>query len=372
MRIIAIFSLILFATTGLNAVQPDSLPQLDPGHPLAKGQQYLARKHYLDAADFYRSMAKRYQGTAIGVEARYYEAECYRLAGKYSQAIAAYRRLQQAYPFSSQTEPAQFQIAWCYAQQKSALNAARTVAAVDLLLRSFPETTYRDQALALKEEAGRGLTAAEKLPAAGPEATFTRAKEHFERRKYLDAMEGFKDVIYNYPGTRLAAEATFFLGECYFRTKDYQAAIDEYNRLLDDYPTSAYVDRAQFMIASAYFKQSPHYALDQKETTERARTAIEKFLEAYPQSPLISEARSLKIKIEEKLAHKEYDAARLYLKMKNIKSAKIYFNYVLTNYPETTWAAKSREALEILDRGRSPKASPEEGSDRNAPAANEK
>lgn len=372
MHAATIIGLILVTATTALAAPPDSLLPVESGHPLARGQQYLAKKHYLDAADFYRSVAKRYQGTAVGVEAMFREAECYRLAGHYSRAVAAYRRLQQAYPFSPETERAQFQIAWCYAQQRSALNASRTAAAVDLLLLSFPETAYRDQALALKEEAGRWQSPQANLPAASAEALFARAKEHFDRRKYIDAMEGFKDVVYNHPGTRLAAEATFFLGECYYRTKDYQAAVDEYTRLLDDYPSSNFVDRAQYMIASAYFKQSPHYALDQKETTERARTAIEKFLDAYPQSPLVPEARELKKKIEEKLAHKEYDAGRLYLKMKNIKSARIYFNYVLTNYPETIWAAKSREALDLLERNQPSAASPQGSAEPHEPPANEK
>jgi outer membrane assembly lipoprotein YfiO len=225
-----------------------------------------------------------------------------------------------------------------------------TVSAVDLLLSGFPEGRYRDQALALREEAlGRQrVLAAGK--AASPEAVFARAREHFERRKYIDAMEGFRDVIYNNPGTRLAAEATFLLGECYFRTKDYQAAVDEYSRLLEDYPTSSYADDAQYMIANGYYKLSPHYALDQKETGDRARAAAARFLERFPDSPMVPEVKQLQAKIDDKLARKEYEAGKIYFKMNNHKSARIYFNYVLEQYPETAWAAKSRDFLARLDR----------------------
>lgn len=175
------------------------------------------------------------------------------------------------------------------------------------------------------------------------EDSFTRGKQFFERRKYVDAMENFREVVYNYAATRLAGEASYYLAECYFNTKDYSAAIDEYTHLLDDYPTSAYTAQAQYKIALSYFKQSPHYALDQAETAEKARSSIDKFYERFPDNPIQDEVKELLAKVDEKLAHKEFEAGRIYFKMKNYKSAKIYFDYVLKEYPKTQWAAKAQE-----------------------------
>lgn len=351
MRPVAVLSALLLALAGAAAAQgTDSLPKYGEGHPLYKGQRYLNKGQYWNAADFYRSVSKNFEGTAIGSEAAFLEAESYRLGGRYQTAVRAYRRLQREYPLSQRAEEAQYRIAWCYAQGKSPTSALQAVSAVDLLLACYPESRFRDQALALREEAaGRQMTFA-RSKEASPEALFARAKEHFERRKYIDAMEGFKEVIYNHPGTRMAAEATFYLGECYFRTKDYQAAVDEYTRLLDDYPTSPFADDAQYMIAYGYFKQSPHWALDQKETGDRAKAAVARFFERFPESPLAPDVRQLQAKIDEKLAHKEFEAGRVYHKMKNPKSARIYFNYVLEKYPETSWAQKSRDFLARLDR----------------------
>jgi outer membrane protein assembly factor BamD len=242
---------------------------------------------------------------------------------------------------------------------------------VDLLLSGYPESRFRDQALALREEAAGRQRTFVRSKEATPEALFGRAKEHFERRKYIDAMEGFKEVIYNHPGTRLAAEATFYLGECYFRTKDYQAAVDEYTRLLDDYPTSPFADDAQYMIANGYFRQSPHWALDQKETGDRAKAATGRFFERFPESPLAQDVRQLQDRIDEKLAHKEFEAGRVYYKMKNPKSARIYFNYVLEKYPETSWAQKARDFLARLDREQ-PAPKPDQPSDGDKAQPSEK
>lgn len=351
MRSIAALPILLFALTGACVAQgADSLHKYSEGHPLYKGQRYLDRGQYWNAADFYRSVSRSFEGTAIGSEAAFLEAESYRLGGRYQTAVRAYRRLQGEYPMSQRAEEAQYRIAWCYAQGRSPASALKAVSAVDLLLSGYPESRFRDQALALREEASARQGTFVRSKEATPEALFGRAKEHFERRKYIDAMEGFKEVIYNHPGTRMAAEATFYLGECYFRTKDYQAAVDEYTRLLEDYPTSPFADDAQYMIAYGYFKQSPHWALDQKETGDRAKAAAGRFFERFPESPLAPDVRQLQAKIDEKLAHKEYEAGRVYYKMKNSKSARIYFNYVLEKYPGTAWAQKSRDFLARLDR----------------------
>lgn len=351
MRSITALSAALLLLAGIcPADGGDSLHQYGQGHPLAKGQRYLAKKQYGDAADLCRAVSKRYDGTAIGLEAGWMEAESHRLGGRHQRAIRAYRRLQMEYPFSQRTEEAQYRIAWCHAQAKGQAAAQMAVSAVDLLLSGYPESRFRDQALALREEALGRQRDYTMERSASPDAVFGRAREHFERRKYIDAMEGFKDVIYNHPGTKMAAEATFYLGECYFRTKDYQAAVDEYNRLLDDYPSSAFADDAQYMIANSYFRQSPHYALDQKETGDRAKAAAARFFERFSDSQLAPEVRQLQAKIDDKLARKEYEAGRVYYKMKNHKSARIYFNYVLERYPETPWASKSRDFLARLDR----------------------
>ncbi len=334
----------------------DTLSLYTPDHPLYPGQRYLQRKQYLNAADFYRRLSRKYPGTSIGLEAAFLEAESHRLAGRYRRAIDAYRRLQQEYAFAPKVQEAQYRIAWCYAQQRTEEAARSAVAAVDLLLLSFPETLFKDQALALREEALSRQKIVIEERTAKHEAVFERAREHFAQKKYIDAMEGFRDVIYNNPGTRLAAEATFYLGECYFRTKDYAAAQDEYQRLLDDYPNSPWADDAQYMLAYSLFKQSPHWALDQKDTGEKARTTVARFFERFPDSPLAPEVKQLQAKVDEKLARKEFEAGRIYYKMKNYKSARIYFNYVVDNYADTSWATKAREYLRRL--GPEPSSSP--------------
>jgi outer membrane protein assembly factor BamD len=175
-----------------------------------------------------------------------------------------------------------------------------------------------------------------------------RGQRYYQERKYDKAAADFKEVIFNYSGTRVAAEASYLAAECSYQLKDYEAAAEEYQQLLADYPSSEHADEAQIRVAESYFGQSPNYELDQSETGDRALAAIGKFFEQYPESKLSERARGVKVTIEEKLARKEFEAARFYLKRQQYLSAKIYLEGIVREYPGTKWAPQAKELLGTL------------------------
>lgn len=177
------------------------------------------------------------------------------------------------------------------------------------------------------------------------EDTFSRGMEYFNKKKYVEAMDDFREVVYNYSGTKVAAEASYYLGETYLNTKDYQSAIDEYNHLSTDYPSNAFAEKALVRMAQAYHKMSPHYALDQVETADKAKSTLQLYFERYPDGPSKGDAAALMLEVDEKLARKDYEAGMIYFKMKQYSSSKIYFEEVVKEYPNTTWAAKSKDML---------------------------
>lgn len=181
------------------------------------------------------------------------------------------------------------------------------------------------------------------------EDTFARGMENFNRRKYVEAIDDFKEIIYNYSSTRIAAEASYYLGESYLLTKDYESAIDEYRHLTTDYASSPLAEKGLYRMAYAYFRMSPHYALDQAETGEKARSTLQLYFERYPQGGSRAEAEELMAKVNDKLAHKDYEAGMIYYKMKEYSSAKIYFQGVAGEFPGTQWAAKASIMLQTVE-----------------------
>jgi len=181
------------------------------------------------------------------------------------------------------------------------------------------------------------------------EDTFARGMEYFNKKKYVEAIDDFKEIVYNYAGTRVAAEASYYLGECYLNTKDYETAIDEYQHLTSDYPSSPFAEKGLYRIAYTYYKMSPNYALDQTETTDKAKSSIQLYYERYPNGQSREEADKLLLKVNEKLAHKDYESGMIYFKMKQYSSAKIYFEGVVKEYKDTPWAEKSVEMVNKIE-----------------------
>jgi len=176
---------------------------------------------------------------------------------------------------------------------------------------------------------------------------YARGQQFFQNKKYVDAMDDFKAVVFNYSGSKLALDANYFLAECYLRTRDYPGAIAEFQQMLNSYSPCRYDDEVRFKIALCYYKDSPGYALDQSETTVKAGQALNLFFTYLADTTWAPEARQLKVAVEDKLAHKDFDAGRLYFKMKQYGPSRLYLENLMVQYPRTQWVA---EAKKILDQ----------------------
>jgi len=177
---------------------------------------------------------------------------------------------------------------------------------------------------------------------------YARGRQFFQNKKYVDAMDDFKAVVFNYSGSKLALDADYYLAECYLRTKDYQGAVAEFQQILNTYSPCRYDDEARFKIALSYYKDSPDYALDQTETTVKAGQALNLYFTYLSDTTWAPEARQLKGSIEDKLAHKEFDAGRIYFKMKHFAPARLYLENLMAQYPQTRWAGEAKKLLEQI------------------------
>jgi outer membrane protein assembly factor BamD len=175
------------------------------------------------------------------------------------------------------------------------------------------------------------------LPA---EERMKTAEKMFNDGDYLDARTQFRIVILNSPGGSLSDKAQFYYAECHFKLKEYILAIAEYEKLIRMYSNSDYVDDAQYKIGLSYYKLSPKPALDQT-NTEKALEEFQKFLEDYPNSPLVPKANEFMHKCRGKLAQKNFRNGESYRKRALYRSALVYYDYVLDNYYDTKYAEKS-------------------------------
>ena len=189
-------------------------------------------------------------------------------------------------------------------------------------------------------------------PLRGVEYFYGEGEKAFERQRYLDAIEHFRRVVSNFPGSSRVADAQYHLAESHFRLKDYINASFEYQRLVDAYPTSKWAERSKFQVGDCHFLQRRRSELDQKETRD-AILYFRSFLEDFPASPLAEDARQRIRDCRARLGKKEFDGARLYEKQGFPEAAKITYEGLMRSYPDTPWyyEAKTRLGAIALEQG---------------------
>jgi len=162
-----------------------------------------------------------------------------------------------------------------------------------------------------------------------------------EAKRYRQAEDRFTFIIFNFPGSRQASDAQYYLAETYFRSQDYIQSQSEFDFYLKNFPNGRFQEEATYKLAASYLKSTPGHVRDQTRAL-RAREIIDGFLEDYPDSPFRAEAEQLRGDIVERLALREFDAARLYYTSGEYKSALVYYNHVNDNYPAERWPGMER------------------------------
>lgn len=188
-------------------------------------------------------------------------------------------------------------------------------------------------------------------------------KAAFERHDYADAIEFLKGYLAREPAGERADEAHYLLAQCYFRTSEWPMTATECQVVINEFAGSPFVPDARYFLGLAYWKQSRPAPYDQ-DYTRRALTEFDRFLELYADHPRAEEVRTARAEARGRLARKDYDVGRLYLKLGLYDPARFYFRSVQTDYPESpwvpwsglgeakTWAKQEKweEALAVLDR----------------------
>jgi len=175
---------------------------------------------------------------------------------------------------------------------------------------------------------------------------FKLSKEYYDRKKYGTAIDGFKRLIFEHPGSEYIDDAQFYLGDSYLQTHDYENAAVEFRFCIQNFPESPYLDDAHYKLGVTYYKASPAYYLDQRRTHEAVKV-IDRFITRFPESELIEEAKGIKEKCFDKLSKKGLENGKLYCKSGHYKSAKIYFDDIIEQYPSSSHIEEARFMLAL-------------------------
>ena len=154
--------------------------------------------------------------------------------------------------------------------------------------------------------------------------------------KYSKAKEQFQFIIYNNPGSTIASKSQYYLAESYYRLENYNQASREYDKFTMISQDPELVAKSKFLTCKCLYLLSSDSNKDQHDT-QFTINKIQLFLEEYPNTGHKFECQLMIEHLRGKLAKKDIDSGRLYLRMEKYQSALIYFNLVLSEYWDTNY-----------------------------------
>lgn len=167
---------------------------------------------------------------------------------------------------------------------------------------------------------------------------FERGQEAAARRRWIQAREYFRNVVDNYPQSPFRPDAKLALGDTYIGEHTAESlvlAANEFREFLTFYPTHPRADYAQLQLARSFAEQMLAPQRDQSATKDAIRE-IEIFLQRYPNSRLMPEARKLERAAKDRLSQASYQVGFFYYRLRWYPGAIDRFREVLANDPGFT------------------------------------
>lgn len=163
---------------------------------------------------------------------------------------------------------------------------------------------------------------------------YEKAEELFKKEKYGRTTDKLEEILSTCAGTGYMEQAQFLMAESYFNMEDWIEARGEYGSFILNFPGSPFIETAEFRKAVSSFNMEFRVSRDEANTTTAMRD-FERYLSNYPESPLRDSVNYYYNLLVERLAEKEFQTARLYLRMDKYQAAVIYFKDFLETYPNS-------------------------------------
>jgi len=255
-------------------------------------------KNYEEAKKEFKKLIKNYPKAFEAAESQYYLALIEEAQGNLYEAFLAYQKVIDKYPFSERIG--------------------------EIIEKEF---NIAERFMAGEKRKAFGMT----LPVDNP------------------AIEIFTKVVENSTYGPLAPKAHYKLGLVLKSMGRYYEAEEAFSKVITAYPDSEWVEPAKFQLALTRASESRSSAYDQGATLE-AKEKFEEFVTQHPDAILTPEAEKHIKALSAKEAEGLYNAALFYEKQKAWNAARLYYQNIISHYPDSSWAARATERLEVMEK----------------------
>lgn len=160
------------------------------------------------------------------------------------------------------------------------------------------------------------------------------AEKFYAAKKYSKAQILFEELYPLLKNDPRFEDLFYKYANCAFFLRDFMNAENLFKGYLDAFPKSPRAAEADFMRALCFYKQSPKVELDQT-NTQKTIGYMQAFINTYPESSKVQEAKDMIDQCFEKLEQKEFKSAELYYNVGSFRAAAITFTNLLNHYPES-------------------------------------
>jgi outer membrane protein assembly factor BamD len=165
---------------------------------------------------------------------------------------------------------------------------------------------------------------------------FDKGTEALDNKKWLTSREFFKQVVETYTQSTYRPDSKLGIGDSYLGEGSSEAlvlAINEFREFLSFYPTNPRADYAQYKLGLAHFRQMRGPQRDQTETRETIKE-LQTFVERYPNSSLMPEAKEKLREARDRLSESDYLVGYFYFRQRWYPGGIDRFKELLKQDPE--------------------------------------
>ena len=225
------------------------------------------KKSYSKALILFEDLSQKYRGRAEAEELNYYYAQTLYKLRDYTTARYQFKAFADTYPTSKYAEEARYMSAYCYYLEspKFSLDQENTLKAIDalqLFINFYPQS----------ERAAEAVKYIDILRSKLEDKAFANAKMYYELGDY--------DIT------------------------NYKAAVIALKNAQIDFPDIKYAEEMNLLIIKSQFEYARNsYEVRQEDRFTEAITYADEFIEAYPESEYLAEAKELRKESEAGIAN---------------------------------------------------------------------
>jgi outer membrane assembly lipoprotein YfiO len=254
----------------------------------------------------------------------------------YGLALKAARRVVKVWPLSDYAGQAQYLVARCYEAKH---NDEKAFKEYQKLLEKYPkianyqDVLQRQSNIADKYLGGKWFRLWGLVPLY---PSMDRTAEMYEK------------IVRSGPYSEVAPQAQMKVGAAREKQSNFPLAVKAYETAADRYNDQPKVAAdALYRAGMAYNKQAQTAEYDQS-AAGQAIAAFTDFMTLYPNDPRVSEVQKIIVSLRAEQARGSYQIATFYEKKKKWRGALVYYNEVLLQDANSTYAAIAKERIEAL------------------------